>query len=150
MYDNNNKFTEKYVASGLYWNYFYHTWKTVSYSPFANAVTFVTSGTTVTPPTSYTLKIDSKDVSKTATVLTFSLTDAVGVAPQGVNFRQSVDLTDAGIAVQKYGAVIIPATQLGTQITLGCDIDGLTYVAETPITGSSSVGDVVTMTYEAD
>ena len=30
VYDNNNKFTEKYVASGLYWNYFYHTWKTVS------------------------------------------------------------------------------------------------------------------------
>ena len=23
VYDNNNKFTEKYVASGLYWNYFY-------------------------------------------------------------------------------------------------------------------------------
>ena len=33
VYDNNNKFTEKYVASGLYWNYFYHTWKTVSSSP---------------------------------------------------------------------------------------------------------------------
>ena len=41
VYDNNNKFTEKYVASGLYWNYFYHTWKTVSNSPFANAVAFV-------------------------------------------------------------------------------------------------------------
>lgn len=33
VYDNNNKFTEDYVASGLYWNYFYHTWKTVSNSP---------------------------------------------------------------------------------------------------------------------
>lgn len=41
VYDNLNKFTEKYVASGLYWNYFYHTWKTVSSSPFANAVVFV-------------------------------------------------------------------------------------------------------------
>ena len=38
IYDNNNKFTEKYVASGLYWNYFYHVWKTVSWSPFSNAV----------------------------------------------------------------------------------------------------------------
>lgn len=27
VYDNNNKFTEEYVASGLYWNYFYHVWK---------------------------------------------------------------------------------------------------------------------------
>lgn len=38
IYDNNNKFTEKYVASGLYWNYFYHVWKTISWSPFSNAV----------------------------------------------------------------------------------------------------------------
>lgn len=41
VYDNNNKFTEQYTASGLYWNYFYHVWKTVSYSPFANAVAFI-------------------------------------------------------------------------------------------------------------
>ncbi|MBQ1758081.1 MAG: hypothetical protein IIZ94_00225, partial [Prevotella sp.] len=42
MYDNNNKFTEKFVASGMYWNYFYNVWKTVSYSPFSNAIVFVT------------------------------------------------------------------------------------------------------------
>lgn len=41
VYDNLAKMTEKYVASGLYWNYFYHTWKTVSWSPFANAVAFI-------------------------------------------------------------------------------------------------------------
>lgn len=41
VYDNKNQFTEKYVSAGLYWNYFYHTWKTVSNSPFANAVAFV-------------------------------------------------------------------------------------------------------------
>lgn len=41
VYDNLNKFTEDYIAAGLYWNYFYHTWKTVSNSPFANAVVFV-------------------------------------------------------------------------------------------------------------
>lgn len=41
VYDNLNKFTEDYIASGLYWNYFYHVWKTVSSSPFANAVAFV-------------------------------------------------------------------------------------------------------------
>lgn len=41
IYDNKNQFTEKYVAAGLYWNYFYHTWKTVSNSPFANAIVFV-------------------------------------------------------------------------------------------------------------
>ena len=40
VYDNQNKFTEKYVASGEYWNYFYNVWKTVSSSPFSNAVVF--------------------------------------------------------------------------------------------------------------
>lgn len=33
--------TEKEVASGLYWNYFYHVWKTISNSPFSNAVVFI-------------------------------------------------------------------------------------------------------------
>ena len=38
VYDNLARMTEKYAASGLYWNYFYNNWKTVSWSPFANAV----------------------------------------------------------------------------------------------------------------
>ena len=151
VYDNNNKFTEKYVASGLYWNYFYHTWKTVSYSPFSNAVTFVTTGTSVTPPLEYTLKIASKDVSDVATVFTFNVINDVDVAPQSVNFVQTDTLTEAGIAVQKYGALIIPASRLGTAVTLECDIDGLTYIAQTVITGVSSVaGDEITIKHNPE
>lgn len=41
VYDNANQFTEQYVASGMYWNYFYNVWKTVSSSPFSNAICFV-------------------------------------------------------------------------------------------------------------
>lgn len=151
VYDNNNKFTEKYVASGLYWNYFYHTWKTVSYSPFANAVTFVTAGTSVIPPLTYNLKIDSKDESNGTTVFTFSLTNKVGIAPQGANFVQTDELTQAGIAVQKYGALIIPFEQLGTPITLECEIDGLRYVAETTIIAETSeVNTEITMKHTPD
>ena len=40
VYDNLSRMTEKYVAAGLRWNYFYNAWKTVSYSPFSNAVAF--------------------------------------------------------------------------------------------------------------
>ncbi len=43
MYDNLTMMSEKFVASGLYWNYFYNVWKTVSWSPFSNAVVFVKS-----------------------------------------------------------------------------------------------------------
>lgn len=145
VYDNNNKFTEKYVASGLYWNYFYHTWKTVSYSPFANAVTFVTSGSTITPAASYNLNIDSKETSDTATVYTFSLADSVSVAPRGVNFTQTSDLTTNGIAVQKYGALIIPHDKVTTAVTLECDIGGAHYKAEEPINSSTATGDILTI-----
>lgn len=43
IYDDLVKMTEKYVSSGLYWNYFYHTWKVISWSPFANAIAFFES-----------------------------------------------------------------------------------------------------------
>ena len=46
IYDNLMKFTEQYVGEGIYWNYWYHTWKTFSVSPFANAVVIVANGTT--------------------------------------------------------------------------------------------------------
>lgn len=41
VYDNEAVMMDTPVASGLYWNYFYHIWKTVSHSPFANIITFV-------------------------------------------------------------------------------------------------------------
>lgn len=44
IYDNHTRFTEKYIASGEYWNYFLNISKTISYSPFSNAVVFAVSG----------------------------------------------------------------------------------------------------------
>lgn len=41
--DNLNKFTEVYNGQGMYWNYFYHCWKTFSISPFAQAVAGTTT-----------------------------------------------------------------------------------------------------------
>lgn len=40
IYDNLLKFTEQYNGEGIYWNYWYHVWKTFSVSPFENAVVF--------------------------------------------------------------------------------------------------------------
>lgn len=118
VYDNNNKFTEKYIASGLYWNYFYHTWKTISYSPFANAIVFYDG--TVLEPNSVDIIIDSIDISDTATVVTFgdiepnsgTPTRSLPLDPKlyrnSCEFIQTEALTEMGIAVQKYGALIIP------------------------------------------
>lgn len=146
VYDNNNKFTEKYVASGLYWNYFYHTWKTVSNSPFANAVVFVTSAADITLPTSITVHVDAKDESDVATVFTISADfENAGLNPQSVNFVQTKALTTAGIAVQKYGGLIIPTAQLDTAITLVAEIDGTTYTATSTINGSTAVDATVAL-----
>ena len=146
VYDNNNKFTEKYVASGLYWNYFYHTWKTISNSPFANAVVFVTSGADVALPASITVHVDAKDESDVATVFTISADfESAGLSPQNVNFVQTEALTKAGIGVQKYGALIIPASQVATDITLVAEINGVSYTATTAVNGSTTVDSTVTL-----
>lgn len=149
VYDNNNKFTEKYVASGLYWNYFYHTWKTISNSPFANAVVFVTSGADVALPASITVHVDAKDESDVATVFTISADfESAGLSPQNVNFVQTEALTKAGIAVQKYGALIIPASQAATDITLVAEINGVNYTATTAVNVSTTVDSTVTLNKE--
>lgn len=146
VYDNNNKFTEKYVASGLYWNYFYHTWKTVSNSPFANAVVFVTSAADVALPATVTVHVDAKDESDVATVFTISADfEEAGLNPKNVNFVQTEALTTAGIAVQKYGGLIIPTSQVGTDIKLVAEINGTTYTAATTINGSTKVDATVTL-----
>lgn len=146
IYDNNNKFTEKYVASGMYWNYFYHTWKTVSSSPFANAVVFVTDAASVALPKTLTCEIITKDVSEEAIVFAISAdTDGASLAPNSVHFIQTEALTTAGIAVQKYGAIIIPASQSATEITIEAEVNGTVYSGTTTITSTSEVGTTVTM-----
>jgi uncharacterized protein YjdB len=53
IFDNMNKFTELYNGQGLYWNYWYHQWKTFSTSPYHNASVFV-PGTPVVKSVSIT------------------------------------------------------------------------------------------------
>ena len=146
VYDNLTRMTETPVNSGLYWNYFYHNWKTVSSSPFANAVVFVSGEITETPST-LTLTVDSKSVSDAGIVLTFSEETAdAGVTSLRYNLVQTEDLTEAGIAVVPAGALIIPASEDETEITLVAEIEGRTYTAGSTITSAAGVGDTVTLT----
>lgn len=146
VYDNNNKFTEDYVASGLYWNYFYHTWKTISNSPFANAIVFVTTAANTVLPESITVHVDSKDESDTATVFTISPKyDNAGLDPRNVNFVQTETLTTAGIAVQKFGGIIIPTSQVATDVKIVAEINGTLYTATTNLTGATTVDTTFTL-----
>lgn len=146
VYDNLFEFNETPVGSGLYWNYWLHVWKTVSYSPFANAIAFVDSGATIDKPSTITVKITGKDISEVGTIFTLNVQDDTAtLASNTLNFVQTEELTTAGIAVQKYGAIVIPSTKSATEITLVADLDGTTYTGDTNITDSSAVGDTVVL-----
>lgn len=145
VYDNSIRFTEKYVASGLYWNYFLNTKKTFAHSPFANAVVFVTADTEATAPESVTVEITGKDVTEEATVLTLSAeVDGAMLVGGSYNFVQTEALTSAGIAVHKYGALIIPASETATECTLVVNVNGKEYTAATNVSATKTVGDTVT------
>ena len=141
VYDNLNRFAEKFVASGLRWNYFYHTWKTVSFSPYANAVVFCVNSATTTNPDSVTYVIESVDKSLNAYVLSLIPQDADTLQNKNMTFVQTEALTQLGYAVQPYGALFIPigASGIGSPITLVGELNGDTYTGTLSIAGAAGV-----------
>lgn len=151
VYDNNNKFTEKYSASGLYWNYFYHTWKTISYSPFSNAVLVTTDNTDAVTP-SY--KVSSVDKDKQGnTVINFA-DNYTELNPNGgtaFTFIQSDELSRFDVAVQPYGSVIIPyiVVKRDNELTFEvADKSGKKYKSAKTKIGALTPGTVVDFTAE--
>ncbi len=147
VYDNNNKFTEKYVASGMYWNYFYNVWKTVSSSPFSNAIVFVDSSADLVLK-DCVAEIQSKSNSDTATTFTFEIKssdNSPSLANSNYEFIQTEALTKEGIAVHKYGAVIIPADKATSKITLSVKIGDNILTGATTIDATSEVGATVVL-----
>lgn len=143
IYDNNNKFTEKYVASGDYWNYFYNVWKTVSSSPFSNAIVFVSGTEEPKLPETISVEIMDKSVNEEATVFTLEVQyDEAIIKGGNVDFVQTQEATEKGIAIHKFGAVIFPATQ--TTTTLELVVNGVTYRATTALTTADTTGAIKT------
>lgn len=143
IYDNQSKFTEKYVASGEYWNYFYNVWKTVSSSPFSNAIVFVTESADTALPDTITAEITSKDTADVATTYTIEVQeDTPALVGTTAEFIQTESATESGIAIHKYGAVIFPAGQ--TTTTLQIKVGDATYTASAALTTTSEVSDTIT------
>ena len=146
VYDNKNKFTEDYVSAGLYWNYFYHTWKTVSSSPFANAIVFVTDTANITLPDDITVEVTDKSITEDSIVLTLTADfDTESLQPSNVQYVQTEQMVTDGIAMHKYGAVLIPASAFAKDITVVATINGTEYTASTAITSAVNVGDTITL-----
>lgn len=107
--DNFQNFTENYNGQGLYWNYWYHVWKTFSISPFHNAMMFVAgapavTGVAVSP--SVVTALPGQTVNFSATVTTQNF------ASQAVNW--STD--NADIPMDNSGNLYIPAGSTGTVV----------------------------------
>lgn len=143
IYDNKAMFTEKYVASGLYWNYFYHVWKTVSSSPFANAVVFVKNTADIALPETVTVEVSGVDTSEVGTIYTLDIDDdTASLVNNNWQFVQTKQATKDGIAIQKYGAVVIPADK--TSVKLQIKLNDTIYYAQTAIeVGTTATGTTI-------
>lgn len=146
VYDNENIMTDTPVNSGLYWNYFYHTWKIISHSPFSNAIVFVDDGATITTPATLTFTVAGVVTSEVATIYNLEPVETDTLAPTAYSFVQDATATEAGIAVHRYGSIIIPADFDGENgytptLTVGSD----TYTG-TALSESIAVGDTITFT----
>lgn len=76
VYDNLAMFTEDYVGAGIYWNYFYNVWKTVSYSPFSNAVAFVSTQSADTAPATLSYVVTAKAENDENTIIALEESNA--------------------------------------------------------------------------
>lgn len=109
IYDLLNRMSETQVGSGLYTNYFYNIWETVSSSPFSNAVVFVDDGATITAPANVVLTVTGYSEDKAGNKV-YTLTGSDPASLQASNFTmvQTEAMTKALVAVHPYGAIVLP------------------------------------------
>lgn len=110
-YDNFINFTETYNAKGLYWNYFYHTWRTFSASPFHNAVLFTTETNGIT---SVTVSPSTASVAKGSSLQLQAEVVTTGFAPKTVQWTVNSELS----TVDTNGNLYVSPTETETTLTV--------------------------------
>lgn len=112
IFDNFYNFTEQYNGEGLYWNYWYHVWKTFSVSPFANNALFIPGTPTVS---SVTVSPANATVKAGQTISLSAVVQTEYFAPQSVNWTSNTE----GVTVNKGGVVTVGAdVSPGTSVTI--------------------------------
>lgn len=112
IFDNFYNFTEQYNGEGLYWNYWYHVWKTFSVSPFANNALFIPGVPTVE---SVTVSPAEATVKAGQTISLSAVVQTEYFAPQSVNWTSNTE----GVTVSKGGLVTVGAdVSAGTSVTI--------------------------------
>ena len=117
IFDNMFNFTEQYNGEGLYWNYWYHTWKTFSVSPFVNATVFVPGAPSIT---SVTVSPEEATVMPGQSILMSATVVTANFASKAVIWTATVDGEEVdGVTISRLGVLTIgPDVDGGTEITV--------------------------------
>lgn len=118
-FDNFEQFTENYNGEGVYWQYFFHVWKTFSVSPFANAVLFTSQVSEIT---------------------------AVTVSPTTANVAQgtSIVMTAEVVGTGLFEKTVEWSVKGAEDMAAGTHIDGTSGVLR--VASDETVGNVLTVT----
>lgn len=113
IFDNFQDMKEIYNPRQLYWNYYYHVWKTFSTSAFANAVLFTTATSTITAVT----------VTPSTATMTKGSNQKLTAAVTGTNFvSQNVSWSIVGTvtdsSVDANGVVTVGADETATTFSV--------------------------------
>ena len=100
IYDNYYNFTEKYNGEGLYWNYWYHVWKTFSVSPFAQNTIFIPDTPSIT---SVTVSPSTATVDTGTSIQLSVAVVTANFAPQTVTWTSDTE----GVTVSPTGLVTV-------------------------------------------
>lgn len=112
IFDNFYNFTEQYNGEGLYWNYWYHVWKTFSVSPFANNALFIPGKPTVN---TITVSPSNSTVSAGQSVQLVANVETYNFAPKSVTWS----VNNPKAIVDNCGKVTVLAeTPASTTITV--------------------------------
>lgn len=111
IFDNLYKFTEDYNGEGLYWQYWYHAWKTFSTSPFANGVVFVPGEQAVT---SVTVSPATATVNKGNMLQLNATVETENFAPTSVVWTVNSEIS----TVSANGLLTVPATETAASLTV--------------------------------
>lgn len=116
IFDNFYNFTEQFNGEGLYWNYWYHVWKTFSVSPFANNAIFIAGTPSVT---SVTVSPATANVSAGQKVQLSAVVHTTDFAPQSVVWTltsgDKVTVTQSGLVIigsEASGEIVVTATSV--------------------------------------
>lgn len=113
VFDNMLNFTEQYNGEGLYWNYWYHTWKTFSVSPFANASVFVPGVPSVT---SVSVSPETATISPGQTILLSANVVTANFASKAVDW--TVTPETEGVTISVLGELSVDNSVTDTTLTV--------------------------------